>query len=332
MKVKLLLFFAILSSCSVIAQLDKASVIKSIDEAKKTPLKVITLDISEQKFSEFPKEILGFINLETLRINGTFFKELPVEIKNLNKLKVLEFNHLEKPNLEFTELPESIATLKNIEYLGLIGLPNLKWNNCMELLSRLPKLDNIALMKNNFTVLPAGIDKLTTLKKIWLGGNNNLNASEVFDKLPNIEQVGFGGSQFSKLPDNMSNATELFNLWLANNKITSVTPLINNHKLVSITLDRNDLHEPPSDLGNLDSVKYLSLNKNPDINLVTLANELSKMKNLTHLSLNSNNISTLPEEFYKLTSLEVLSLKNNSFDNNQRTIIQEKLPNTKLIF
>ncbi len=303
----------------------------SLGEAVKDPLQVIVLDLSGQQLDEFPTEILAMRNLEKLKLNNTFLPSFPDQISELTNLKALEFNHFERPHTEFTTLPSSIGMLSNLADIGLIGLPNLNWDEAMSYLAGLP-LTNLAVMKNNFSTLPQGIEKLGSITSIWLGGNTDLDPAEVFEKLPGLEQVGFGGSMYRELPTNISNAPKIFNLWLANNRLTSVEVLKNSTNLKSLTLNSNNLTRLPTGIAELDSLTYLSLNNNPDLDFENIITSLTKMKSLSVLSLNGCAISRVPKNIEQLSFLKALSLKNNELSQEQREEMKALLKDCRVVF
>ncbi len=310
---------------------DGSKVFTDLKSIESDPLQVRILDLSNQRLDEFPTSILSCTNIRKLLLNNTYLASIPESIELLANMETFEFNHFEKPNLEFKVLPNAIAQLKQLQNVGLIGLPNLNWTGAMKSMQALAKLNNLAVMKNDFKALPAGIEKLTSLEQIWLGGNTALDPREVFDKLPSIKQVGFGGSQYTALPDNTGQAGELFNLWLSGNRLTSVVPLLSNPKLKSIALNGNQLMELPTGLTKL-SVEMLLLDNNPDLDWDKVVVELGAMPTLKRLDLSSNRLTKCPKALAKLSKLQVLYLTGNEFAEGEKEVIRKLLPTTTVIF
>lgn len=310
---------------------DKPKVYNDLKAIELVPQDVQIIDLSNQHLEKFPLVILSCTNLKKLILNGTQLPSIPESIVQLVNLSTFEFNHLEKPNLEFKALPVALAQLRKLENVGLIGLPNMDWSGAMEILQVLPKLNNLAVMKNDFKALPNGIEKLTSLRQIWLGGNTELNPEEVFEKLPFIHQVGFGGSQYSVLPNNVHQARDLFNFWLAGNQLTSLLPLVGNPKLKSLSLNNNELKQLPIGITQLPLFTLL-LDNNPVLDWEPTFKELAKMKSMKQLSLNNNKLSKLPVIASELSNLEVLSLRGNEFTESEKEAIKKLLPNTKVVF
>lgn len=328
----LVLFLICAIEAHVIAQTQKVNgVFTNITLASQTPLQVEILDLSNQHFARLPKEVFNFVNLKKLHLNDTQIEYLSDSIEVFVHLSVLELNHLGEANQKFTRLPNSFVKLKKLETVGLIGLHNLDWISAVQFLQQLPVINNLALMKNNLRQLPAGIEKLTTLEQIWLGGNLELNPAEVFDKLPFIKLVGFGGSELKKLPENVSNAKELYNMWLAGNRLTSVVELKNNSKMRNIALNGNQLVKLPEGLTQL-NLSILSLDNNPKMDWDNAIPDLATMKSLKNLSLNNNLLTGIPKGLEQLTSLEKLSLTGNKFSQEDKERIVKMLPTTKVKF
>jgi hypothetical protein len=108
-------------------------------------LKITTLDISNKKLSELPKELFNLTNLEQLLASENSLMHLPKEIEKLKKLSILDLSrntlyglpdevgnlsNLSSINLSFnddlTELPDNIGNLTNLIKL-YIACPNLDY-------------------------------------------------------------------------------------------------------------------------------------------------------------------------------------------------------------
>ncbi len=323
------------SICWIIAHLLLAqgdiAIYTSIEEANKAPLEVKILDLSGQRLKSLPEDVYQYKNLERLKLNDTFIETLPGQIGTLTALKALEIHHFNEPNLGFKALPAEITNLRNLNYLGLIGVPALNWEGTMSLIGQLPAIDNLGLMFNDFEVLPPGIEQVTTLRKLWLGGNTNLDMEDVFARLPFLEQVGCGGCQLRALPTNVSNAVNISNLWLAGNRLKSVKPLIGLQALQTLTLNKNQLKKLPKGIDSLPLVQ-LSLDDNPEMDLVSVLIKLAEMPDLKRLSLGHNNLNSIPEEMGLLGKLEVLALRGNEIDDASKERLRQLLPNTDIIY
>ncbi|MGB0868838.1 MAG: DUF1963 domain-containing protein [Flavobacteriales bacterium] len=155
----------------------------SLDEAKKQdPLTVYNLVIKKGVFNEFPKEILGFKNLESLsfyQVAQINFQAFPDELVDLTSLHTFKVN----THSNITELPKSIGNWENMEDFTLWGkltaIPkSIKdWKNIRsidlaynelksipEWLCQLPTLKSLDITQNSFETLPEALKGIQNLK------------------------------------------------------------------------------------------------------------------------------------------------------------------------
>ncbi len=136
-------------------KLDTVYSYTSLEEALKSPEKVIKLELRKQKLKSFPMEILKFPNLQYLDLSKNNIKELPVEI---SQLKNLQYFAISKNSLE--EFPPQIGDLTNLFYL------NANQNELTSIppaIGKLTKLKNLDLWSNNIDRFP---DELKDLKSL----------------------------------------------------------------------------------------------------------------------------------------------------------------------
>jgi len=133
---------------------------------------------------ELPKEIGLLKNLIKLYVNQSNIKEIPIEIGNLKKLKVLEIypakyikvlpdefymlTELQKAQLmwcSITELKEDICKLKNLKYFNIHGANLSELPECF---GKLRNLEELHLGYNKFNKLPSDISNWKSLKKLNL--------------------------------------------------------------------------------------------------------------------------------------------------------------------
>lgn len=161
---KVLLFLAVLFSITTVTKaqlldsltLDTLKAYTNLEEALKTPEKVIKLVLRRDKYKKFPTEIFQFKNLQYLDLNRNNIKEIPAQI---GTLKDLQYFSISKNGLE--QLPPQIGDLTNLYYL------NASQNELSELppeIGKLVNLRNLDLWDNNIDVLPDEIRKCYKLK------------------------------------------------------------------------------------------------------------------------------------------------------------------------
>ena len=140
--------------------LDTLKAFTNLEQALKTPEKVIKLVLKRNKFKTFPTEIFQFTNLQYLDLSKNNIKEIPAEI---GTLKNLQYFNISKTGLE--KFPSQIGELTNLYYL------NGSQNELTELpveIGKLKNLRNLDLWDNNIDVFPDEIKNCYKLKIVDL--------------------------------------------------------------------------------------------------------------------------------------------------------------------
>lgn len=150
------------SAMSDTLSLKKLKSYKVLSSALKNPKQVQKLDLSRQKLKEFPIEILQLNELRVLILAGNKIKSIPPEIGTLTKLEWLDLS-----NNKITELPKEISNLKNLKVIHinrneLITVP--------PEISQLERLELLDLWSNEIDSLPSEIGTMTNLKELDLRG------------------------------------------------------------------------------------------------------------------------------------------------------------------
>ncbi|MFC5272261.1 leucine-rich repeat-containing protein kinase family protein [Adhaeribacter terreus] len=142
--------------------------------------------------TEFPTEILELADtLEYLDLSGNKLSTLPAEFSQLKKLKIAFFSD----NL-FTELPEVLGTLPQLEMLGfkankIVTVPenslakNLRW---------------LILTNNQIIELPKSIGNCTSMQKLMLAGNKLRNLPSEMAACRNLELLRIPANEIAELP------------------------------------------------------------------------------------------------------------------------------------
>ena len=183
---------SLLNHNHLIGQVDSLAIKKeyvNIDEALKNPEKVFRLNLSNQKIDIPSISWDKFVNLEYLSFKNDHLKEVPKEIKNLKKLKVLDLS-----GNDFKILPKEFSQLSNLEELFLNDEKNLKLEENIEVISLLPHLRILHLENDNLKHLPKNFFKLKSIESLYL--NNNF-----FKEIP-VEVRGLNQLNFLDLNNN----------------------------------------------------------------------------------------------------------------------------------
>lgn len=157
--------------------IETEKVYTNIDEALKNPEKVYRLNLSNQEINLSNEQWKLFINLEYLNLKYDGLKQIPKEISNLKRLKILDLS-----GNEFNELPSEFSNLNNLEELYLNDEKNLKLSETLKVLAKLPKLKSLHLENDNLEELPNEINKLKSLESLYLNENK-------FKTIPNLKPL-----------------------------------------------------------------------------------------------------------------------------------------------
>jgi len=141
-------------------QAQKDVIYKNLENALNSKDHVYQLDLSRNKLTTFPLEILKLHNLEKLNLSKNRLKDIPPQISKLKNVKVI---NLSKNN--FTSFPVSLTTLKSIEEIILSRNEIISIPSEIKRIKSLKKLD---LWSNELSKIPNEISELTNLKELDL--------------------------------------------------------------------------------------------------------------------------------------------------------------------
>ena len=174
------------------------------------------LDLSDNKFTEIPPEILALNSLKTLKMDHNRIKALPAEISALSCLETLSISH----NF-LTEVTHSIEKLRKT----LIFL-NISHNHIEQIppeLTRLSSLKVLYINNNNFTALPITLDSLQSLKELSLewfkytnpprsmlqNDKNRTTILKLFDLCKTLQSFNKSELNFEEFVTNFSESNEI---------------------------------------------------------------------------------------------------------------------------
>ncbi|MCP4440779.1 MAG: leucine-rich repeat domain-containing protein [Aureispira sp.] len=143
-------------------------------------------------------------------------------------------------------------------------------------------------------------------------------------------QVDFSSKKLKKLPSEISRCLNLHTLILAKNNLKTFPKIVCQlPKLKNLDLSHNLINKLPSKF-RFSTLTKLNLSWNT---LEELPSSIEHLTTLRELDLSGNLICDLPPSFIHLyRTLRVLNLSYNPIDSATLKSIQQKLPNTKVIF
>jgi Leucine-rich repeat (LRR) protein len=134
--------------------------------------------------------------------------------------------------------------------------------------------------------------------------------------------------KLDSIPPEVFSLPNLQELDVSRNRITYLSPDIAKLKnLQVLNISSNKLEKLPHEIGELGNLKKLFANRN---NIISLPPTIGELSQLRLLDLWSNDIGHFPEEMSKLTSLRKLDLRNIVINEENRKLLKEMLPNTKI--
>jgi len=150
--------------------------------------------------------------------------------------------------------------------------------------------------------VPAEIGQLTSLRELFLEGNQLTGVPAEIGQLTSLRQLRLGRNQLTSVPAEIGQLTSLGLLDLDGNQLTTVPAEIGQlTSLRILTLGNNQLTSVPADIGQLTSLEKLWLGKN---RLTSVPAEIWQLTSLTLLNLGHNQLTSVLAEIGQLTSLK----------------------------
>ncbi|XP_059847137.1 leucine-rich repeat and IQ domain-containing protein 4-like isoform X3 [Hypanus sabinus] len=139
------------------------------------------LDLSQNLFRYFPKQICDLSHLEMLSLDDNKLKEVAAEIRNLTKLKILGLT-----GNRFRTFPQEICFIDSLEKLYLGQDHGIKLIHVPEEITHLVKLKELYLENNEIEFLPSTIGLLQNLTVLDCHENRLL---EIPDSISDIQEI-----------------------------------------------------------------------------------------------------------------------------------------------
>ena len=272
---------------------------------------------------EFPAGLTNCKNLKELSLYGRNYTEIPEQISDLANLERLELLFLPTG----CRIPDSIGQLTKLKYLstysvyyndldkevGITQLPE-SIGNCTE-------LEELNLTGASITSLPKSITKLKKLTKLDLSQCLNLKSLPAdIGELTGLTQLDMevilpNIGQLSTLPDSIVNLTNLTEIKAGQQQLKSLPEQIGKMSgLTAIYVEGNQLTRLPDSIGQLKNLGILQAQRN---NLVEIPASIGNLS-LGQLFLQGNQLTSLPEEISELEGSSwmgqvAIDLSNNKF-------------------
>ncbi|CAH1772325.1 unnamed protein product [Owenia fusiformis] len=303
---------------------------------------LVELNLAHRDFREAPKEIFNFSRIEILKLHGNKIRLLSSAVSHLHHLKVLDlhnnelislpdtitnchyiqelhlhnnhitslparfsnFKNLHTLNIshnQFESIPHAVGECHNLRYINLEG--NRLWHLPFSLQS-LRHMKHINLSSNLFEEIPFCVCAMKNVETLNMKNNKLLNVPSEMGNLKHLKDLNIGGNKMETIPPIISTLKNLHVLNIADNKLRYVPPRLTKlTKLVTLQLQGNELLALPN---NLESLEYLNIADNRMKHF-----SVNKMKRLSYLNANNNDLESMPVGIYNLPNLERLKLNGN---------------------
>lgn len=196
-------------------EVDDREVYTMLDVALGEPDKVQVLSLAYQEVSSIPESIGKMTNLEEIYLNDTRIKSLPSALFSLSKLKKLDVSG----NFHLKNIPASITSLKNLEFIKFGYNEQLNYNEILKNLGSMPSLKTVNMMSNRLREVPTGIKHLKQIKELNLADNRLLEVPSEIGELTQLEILDLSMNQLTKLPDGLKNLKNLKQLNIIGNNL-----------------------------------------------------------------------------------------------------------------
>ncbi|MFD2967034.1 leucine-rich repeat domain-containing protein [Sphingobacterium bambusae] len=238
--------------------------------------------------------------------NGHTTLHLPVECYELRRLAAIEFKGRSTINVE-RELPR-IAELPDLRYLIFTA------SNPGDFPRNIHDLKNLRGISFGYDASLAGVKVPSTLEEIEIVSvNDSARVEEALQMIANPKTVKELGLSYFKIGQGVNNSIKfpmLRSVYLYANKIQDLGSFLSSFRgsrhLRNLHVERGSIVSISSALYSFPALRYLTVFNTRGG--VTIPDGISKLKNLVHLNLSSNERVAIPKDLCQLGNLGRLDL------------------------
>ncbi len=162
------------------------------------------LDISYNNIYKIPSIFRNLKSLKTLRLHKNAFSHFPLELCKMQSLEFLSFNAKLILNKRIEEIPKEIGNLRKLKVLRLDRnsikfLPNS--------ISKLSYLEELDLSRNQLEMIPSSISQLSRLKTLVLFKNPLKSLPDSLSKKEDLK-IKIDNTQLNNFPDEIKEKFE----------------------------------------------------------------------------------------------------------------------------
>jgi Leucine-rich repeat (LRR) protein len=282
--------------------------LKSLSESFGNISSIVELDLSNNQLINMPENFGSLHQLINLNLSSNHLNHLPQDFEKLTNIKKLDFS------INYIKiLPQGIGKLINLTYLDV---SKNQIQNIPESISKCTPLSKLNLSYNLLKKIPSSIGNLKILKFLDISNNQIEEMPGLLKYLSNIQEVNLSHNKITTIPYQLSNINSLQKIDLSENSINEINEEIQGFtSLLTLNLSGNNLTNISSKIEKLVNLQSLDLS-NCVLKHDNIPSELYNLNNLRYLSLSNNNIKKLPKIIYNLTNLISLNLEKNQLSGN----------------
>lgn len=193
-------------------------------------LSIYKVILTNNNFTEIPKQILQIESLENLLIGHNPITDITPDIYNLKRLKSLTLNA--------TNIKDIKTDLSKLDSLDHFDFSHNETSFLPEQVKNIPNLTWLSLNDNKFQDISFIDTRLHKLEMLYLYTNEIKQISADIKLLPNLKELLIFDNQIDSIPDCISALTNLEKLEIWNNPIKFISPeIIKLQKLKEMRID-----------------------------------------------------------------------------------------------